>query len=51
MSPILVDVDALNVLAIDVAPTVEALVNHQATFACLVRKMGKRSAIEAGADN
>ena len=49
MCAILMHVDALDVLAIDVAAQVGALVYDEAPLALLVGEMGERGSEEAGA--
>ena len=51
MCAILVHVDALDVLAIDVAAQVGPLVYDQAPLALLVGEVGERGSEEAGADD
>ena len=46
-----VDVDALNLLAVEIAAHMGALVDDKASLAAPVGKVGKRAAEEAGADN
>lgn len=47
---ILVDIDALDVLAIDISTQMITFVYHQAFLAMLIRKVGKGSSIKTGAD-
>ena len=51
MRAILVHVDALDVLAIDVAAQVEPLVYDEAPLALLMGKMSERGSIETGAND
>ena len=50
MSTILVDIDALNVLTIDISTQMWALVNDQASFASLFGFVGECGAKEARAN-
>ena len=51
MCAILVDVDALYILAIDVAAKLRTLVYHQAPLAMLAGEMGKGGPGKTGADD
>ncbi len=51
MRPILVYVDTLNILAIDIAAQMRALVYHQAFLTHLLGTIGKGDSEETGADN
>ena len=50
MCAVLVDVDTLDVLGVDIARNVGALINHQHALAVCLCLMRKDSAVQAGAD-
>lgn len=51
MGAVLMDVDALDVFAVEVAAGVGALVDDEATLAPTFSKASKGGAVEAGTDN